>query len=698
MKRISLITALIFMSALCLASCGKTVGVGEGSPVLESASIVSYCQGSEQEQYVQAELMFDRPISLAEETGGSLRITIAGNRMEDYTISPGEGENCAVITIPVNAVTESVLYIGKATGADSISDIRSGDGKYAARDFELEGVIPSGVTLSTVSSEPGKVVKNVESGWNIRSIAWVGLRENGQPVAVSETMPGEELDGYAAVHGHEFLIEDEADIAEKIVEVLEKNYGTEYSFSFDGTLVTAEKPGSTAALDVCVYQYIMINGNKVELLAEVGPYEEPGEEQHEDEHELGQKYKTADEDREVSEDEQALLNLLRSQRLTDAEIQEATELFYTFTITGEALSEAQIYPIKDLEELLRLSYVNSSMNSLGLPATVSGYYGLEFGTLLELSGVDTGDSELNILCESDDGSRITLRLSDLVQEGVRCVLAFSDEAGPLDFYGVGEGPVCLVVEDQGTVKKYTNLFRMTIGYGEEPADPQYGYHNYGPYLESRDIAFTVEVYQSGAEYLGALKTVSFTTEELEEMMRQHPEAVVRGFYGTIGNEEHFRYIGVGGWLDCFEGLDFYWLLTEKVGLSTFSGRAELYDRDGLLYTEIDDLGYFSQAHERAEEYYVMSAAGLKITGMIPMLATVKNGAPILPNHTHDGEDYIAYNTLNQSLEAAGVSTEVGVVKNHNGPFIACLGNRSGYYGGPEVETGNNCVTLRLYLK
>jgi len=83
--------------------------------------------------------------------------------------------------------------------------------------------------------------------------------------------------------------------------------------------------------------------------------------------------------------------------------------------------------------------------------------------------------------------------------------------------------------------------------------------------------------------------------------------------------------------------------------------------------------------------------------MVPMIGLIKNGAPILADHTHEGLGYIAYNTFNQYLESNGIGTEIGVIKNHNGPFIACLGNRTGFYGGNQVETGNNCVLIKLFI-
>jgi hypothetical protein len=665
---------------LLLSLCGCAAKVGDGSPNLESVGISSYNNGTEDSQFVQVDLEFDREISLG--TTDSLRITVSGNRVQEYSLEMTENAQTARLTFPVEAVTEGVLYIGK--NGDTITDLCSADGTYAAADFEVQAIIPSGVTLSTVSSTGGQVTKSVDTAWSIRSIAWVGLYEDGELVP---TTGEEQLDGFAAVHGHEFLIEDQADIAEKILETLTQSYGEDYIFSQNGTEITIQKPDSDAVLDLCIYQYTEINGTR---LTQTQP-ETTLTETHTEESAQGEKYKTSEEDREIQPEEQAFLDLLRTARCGGEGVQEATALFQTLTITGDALAETEVYSVKDLEELIRLSFVNSTVYDLGLSAAAEGYYGLDFQVFLALSGVDTSDPDLTAVCGTSEGET-TISLENM--EDSTYLLALSNQDGPLD----AEGPICLVRIQDGAVETIPNLTRLTLAYDAVPENPEYGYHDREPYLESEDLAFTVEVYQEGAEYLGALKTVSFTTAQLEDLMRQYPEAVVSGYYGTIGDADNYQYVGVGGWLDYFEGLDLYWLLTEQAGIEPSAGRAQLYDRDGELYSEIDDLDYLWQAHAVPEEYYVLTAEGLEITGMIPMVATVKNGAPILADHVHDDAGYIAYNTLNETLEALGVSTEVGVIKNHNGPFIACLGNRSGYYGGNEVETGNNCVTLRLYLQ
>ena len=155
-------------------------------------------------------------------------------------------------------------------------------------------------------------------------------------------------------------------------------------------------------------------------------------------------------------------------------------------------------------------------------------------------------------------------------------------------------------------------------------------------------------------------------------------------------------MGVGGWLDYFEGLDLKWLLQEAAGTDSLKGSAKLVGRDGQVYGTIEDLSYFENTDPK--DYYILTSEGEKIPGAVPMIACVKNGYPMLPEHDHESVGYVAYNHMNQQLEKLGIETEVGVVKNHNGPFTACLGNYSGLYGSEKTETGGDCIQINLYLE
>ncbi|MCD7864801.1 MAG: hypothetical protein LUG54_02030 [Clostridiales bacterium] len=683
-----------------MAGCGSTLAVDEEySPTLVNAEITSYNEGSVSEQYVKVILEFDQDISVNEDPDDSMRITIAQERVQsdEYTLTQGENTNEAELLISVTAITNGVLYIEKSESADVISDIMSADGQYAVNDFTLEGMIPSGVTLTDVSSTDTGVTKQVASLWNIRSIAWVCVTKDGEVVPADESDSNEELDGYVAVHGHEFLTDDDAVIAESMVESLERVYGDEYAFSCNQNQVTVTAlSGEAAVYDIQIYDYLKINGEEVssENADETASSEEGDSE---DEHEAGLKSKVSEINREPSGEEQAFIDRLHISQLSDEEFPDGGEIYTTLTITGDALSEEEIYSVRDLEELIELSYQNENMNAIDLPRTVElegrTYYGMDLIGFLELCGVDMGQESLYMELQMDDGSSEVIDLAALVAEDAGAELIFASETEPLHASSEGlAGPIACVC---GTSAR-GGVNRITVSTSEDVTDPEYRFHNREPWSEDLDQTFTVEVYKNGAEYLGAVISKTYTTADMEQLMRDHPDQVVGSYYGTSGNTELYQYIGTGGWLDYFEGIDLYWLLTEDVGLESISGSAELYDRYLESYGTIDDLAAYFDV-EDTSAYYTLSSEGIRVTNAVPMIACTKNGYPILPEHDHESSGYIAYNVMNQQLENLGIDTEVGVVKNHSGPFIACLGNLDGVYGGSEIETGGDCCLMKIYI-
>ena len=694
------VAAVVFVLAcLGMAGCGGAKTDSDKSPVLKSVAVTSYNDGSESKQFVNVDMTFDKEVALESDTAESMRITIAGQRMKTCSLKQGDDKMSVSLVIPVNAITKGVLEIEKSEKAETISDIRDQSKTYAVQDFEVKGIIPSGVTLSEVSSENGKVTKNVESGWNIRSIAWVGLTRNGEIQPVSEDRSDEILDGRIAVHGHEFLIENEKDIAQKIADTLTRVYPEGYKFTADGTKVTAEcTDGTDDVLDIEIYEYMTLNGEAVESPDDVNA-------QNIAQHESQDIVKTAERDRTVSEEEKKFLNVLHTAVTSSEEISDGDDLYSALTITGTAMPEEEIYSVKDLEDLIALSFENKKMYELGFPVTCEAeidgethtYYGIDLWKFLENCKADLSGTSLYLSCISGkDGKTVTKNASQLVEEQATVLLAAGTEQGPLSAEtSPVSGPLSLIIIEKNKTTAIASVSRITIG--EKDKDPYYRFHNRKPYEQDKDKTFTVEVYQKGSEYLGAVSSKTFTTEEFEKLMKENPDQIVRNYYGTIGDQENYQYIGIGGWLDYFEGLNLAWLLTDQVGVEQLKGSAELVGRDGEVYGTVDDLAYLSEKNPE-EDYYILTPDGKRIGGAVPMIACTKNGYPMLPEHDHESSGYIAYNALNQTLEQKGISTETGVVKNHNGPFTACLGNYQGYYGGDKVETGGDCVLLRLYLE
>ncbi len=706
--QIVMLVFIVMFSGLVFAGCGKLKTDDLKSPNIKNVSVSSYNENAESKQYVQVNLTFDQEIKVSGKQSESLRITIAGERMKDYELTLGEDAKTAVLTIPVTAITKGVLEIEKSEKADNIYDICDVSGKYAVQDFTIKGIIPSGITLSTISSDKGSVVKNVDSSWNIRSIGWVGLFKDGELQPIAETNQSEILDGYIAVHGHEFLIENEKDVAGKIAETLQRVYPEGYKFQSEGTTVTAQcTDGSGGNLEIKMYQYLTLNGKSISLKEETqNVKQEDVSADNVAKHAGADVRKISEKDRTVTEEDQAFLNCLHTSVASNQAITDGDDLFHALTVTGTAMSEEEIYSVKDLEDLLTLSFENQKMYDLSLPmkkeAVIDGkshiYYGIDAEKFLELCGVDWSKRDLYLTCTDRSGKVTrTIPASQMVEEQGTLLLAMGTEEGPLSAESVPvTGPLAILLIDQDDqVQTVGTLSRITIG--EKEKDPYYRFHNREPYAKDQDKTFTIEVYQKGLEYRGAAKSYTVTAAEFEQLMKDHPEQVVKNYYGTIGSEENFEYIGVGGWLDYFEGLSLYWLVTQQVGVDHLKGSAEFVGRDGNVYATIEDLDYLS-ADNKKEDYYILTTDGKRISGTLPMIACTKNGYPMLPEHDHESAGYIAYNALNQALEKKGIETETGVVKNHNGPFVACLGNYNGYYGGEKIETGGDCILLRLYLE
>ena len=68
------------------------------SPALQSCESYGICEGGEQDQYIIAELIFDRPVSFSEELKEQLRVVIGGQRIaperESEVVRSGEPGGC----------------------------------------------------------------------------------------------------------------------------------------------------------------------------------------------------------------------------------------------------------------------------------------------------------------------------------------------------------------------------------------------------------------------------------------------------------------------------------------------------------------------------------------------------------------------------------------------------------------------------
>lgn len=121
-------------------------------------------------------------------------------------------------------------------------------------------------------------------------------------------------------------------------------------------------------------------------------------------------------------------------------------------------------------------------------------------------------------------------------------------------------------------------------------------------------------------------------------------------------------LGLGGFSDYFEGLSMSWFLREQAELKDGEGFALFYGRDNDLFGKVEDLAYFFPKDGDYSRYYLELTNTFSVSGAVPVIAVSKNGYPLLPDHDHDLEGNVDYNTFNANALAKGFETEIGLVK------------------------------------
>ena len=679
---------LMALMILCITGCGgKAVLDEENSPKVTTAEIYSHNSGKEDSQQVRVLLYFDKEVKLNEKKQDTMKITIAGKRYgrDKYHLELAEDKKKLIITIPTTAVTNGKLEIGRADEADSMELFVDESGKYMAEEFKVEAIIPSGVILQKVQDEEGRVIRGktqVASQFSIRSIGWLQLIDNGEIVETTVAPPSECMDKAVAVHGHEFLRDGCVQVAENITGVINQYFGDRYTAESQEDVITVTRlqDPENAQIELKFYTYLKLNGKEIKPNAEVKE---------------GSKMEV---DRVMTDEEKKNVEALHLSYKEDSESPygKGDILYQTFRLTGEALGEEQNYSLLSLETIFKDAYKNQAFYEQGLNAEVKklkdengethDWMGIDFGRFLRLCSAGELSDDLHVRYTCGSGEKKIVELGKLLPEEGTTLLAFVRDGKPL-MYSDGEPVLTLVGADGHIIE---GLTEMIISKEAEPEDPHYTYHHLREgYDKSNDISFEINVIKGEEK----VKSAVITTKEMEETAKAHPEAVRRGYYGVSGDRNCFATMGAGGWLDYFEGLDLYWLIVNKLGECEDGARLEFYDREQKLYTQIDDIEYLKNVSP--DQYYVIDREGTEVYGAVPMIAYGKNGYPMLAVHDHESREYVAFNQMNRKLAEKGVVMEEGVVKNHNGPFVAGLGNRDGMYGGYQKETGGDCVRLDI---
>lgn len=367
-------------------------------------------------------------------------------------------------------------------------------------------------------------------------------------------------------------------------------------------------------------------------------------------------------------------------------------LWKPLKITGSLMPEEQIFRGKDIitiqeEECLGLDkYRNYAPDGSYMQVK-----GVDIAAFLEMCGVSQDapdDAVVQIFTSDSVNPEKTVLLSKLKQTGQEGLLNVGGDAFELYLRG----------EDGGKDIRLNGVTKILVSTPDDLSDPHYGFHSDGPLSYMQDMTFTVNFIDRGEEdEAEPFRTVTYTMGEIEEMMAEHPEQVFGNYFGISGNEETKNTLGLGGFSDYYEGISLSWFLTEKAGLKEGEGSALFYGRDDDLYGEVKDLGYFFPENGDYSGYYLELSDICSVSGVVPVIAVSKNGYPLLPEHNHDLEGNVDYNVFNGNALAKGFETEIGLVKNVSGPFVAGLANLDGVYGGYRNETAGDCIRIDLYV-
>lgn len=678
---------LLVILGISVTGCGKKAVVKEGySPVVEMVQIYSKNSNTEDSQQVRISLFFDKKIKVHENLKDSICVKIAGNRIkkESYVIQQSENKKRVDIEIPTTAVTTGVLEIEGSEKSDVMGVFTDESNKYAVSNFTVEGIIPCGVMLQDVKDDNGQILKGrkqVVSPFAIRSIGWIELLEDGKPIVSTVAPEPERMEQAVAVHGHEFLRDGTEEVAQNIANTLNKYFSDQYEIQCEGDEVFYQKKGGNSEenLDIQFYTYLKLNGEDIIPDKKV------------------KDVAVMSKDRTSNNEDKKILSALHLTYKNDenSEYGSGDFLYDTICITGKGIGEEQYYSVLDFESVIKQSLENQKLYDLNLVVCAKqgkdsngqshDFIGIDFSKFLKLCKIEDAQEISNFKITYDNGNKEELfPASEILDLDKQTILATGMDDMPI----IEEQCLSLVLPDERILHGVSKIIADET---KQPKDPNYRMHAFNdPYKKSNDISFEMNVIKNDEK----IKSAVITTKELEELAISHPDKVIRSYYGVHGNTESFPTMGAGGWLDYFEGINLYWLMEQMVGIPQNPAKLVFYDRDLKEFARIESIDYLKEA-KAPEEYYVLDREGTKIKGALPMLGYAKNGYPLLAEHNHECPEFVAYNHFHHALEEMGIKIEQGVVKNHNGPFIAGLGNKDGIYGGNQKETGGDCIRLDI---
>lgn len=238
----------LFVASILLSGCAPVAVLDEGSPRCTGSSVIAGSDLTEDSQYVEIRLTFDRELEASGQVADDLKVLVNGEDPDSRTLSTEasvDGHDLVVRVVPTSAAAaggaSSSVYYALYDGQVSV-DARAEDGglphvraagssSNAVLDSAATFTVPSGVRLGAIHASVGdgaagtaaSVSFDIEQFAQLRCCTWYSF--------------GDKLPA-VMMHNHEFSRDTLQTCAKRLADTVNANYGDSLVAEVDGARVT----------------------------------------------------------------------------------------------------------------------------------------------------------------------------------------------------------------------------------------------------------------------------------------------------------------------------------------------------------------------------------------------------------------------------------------------------------------------------
>lgn len=187
-------------------------------------------------------------------------------------------------------------------------------------------------------------------------------------------------------------------------------------------------------------------------------------------------------------------------------------------------------------------------------------------------------------------------------------------AGLIEEHANGGGPLKITFGQTAPGSnnaQYNSKLLSKIIVGDDVKGAQ---HNRAPYSRHAENQLLIRLIDSSTSEL--VNSETYTVNEIEAMVNARQTALTRNYYPDPA-------------ADYFEGIDIYYLLAEKFGLTGNEGEFSIVDADGQESSRFN-LDYLLNPSKDYSAYFT-SKEGRRLSWVKPVLAYAQNGEPLREN-------------------------------------------------------------------